>query len=110
MNDDVEQARLRRLARLKEQSKPELPDPSVEEARLRRLEREKSKPVKEETPEPEKPVIRNGTAVSDANKGSIYYFEKNWTVELHTDQYVFYADGKKRFHQPTKNQEVKKNA
>ncbi len=40
--------------------------------------------------------------VSEADKGSIFYFKKNWTVELHNDKFKVYADGKNVYDIPTK--------
>ena len=101
-------AKARRLARQKEeetQSQEEPQDGSIEAARERRLARLKEKEA--QTPKEEKKTTPSHASASaneptEATKSSIFYFKKNWTVELHNDKYVSYSDGKKVFETPTK--------
>lgn len=101
-------AKARRLARQKEdetKSQESPQDGSIEAARERRLARIREKEV--QIPKEEKKTSPSHTSASakeptEADKKSIFYFEKNWTVELHTDKFIYYADGKKVFESPTK--------
>jgi len=103
---DPESAKERRLARQQEETVTTtvVQDPPIDEVKKRRLERAKTKVVKPAKPGKQwkgKSIPTETTTpnvakeATEANKGAVSYFTKNWTVEMHDNKYVCIADGKK---------------